>query len=211
LAIRPGAYDPVVPALLDEVLPEGLDKPEDVPVEVFDAALATFLAGRRIDMSALAEELGIGRATLYRRVRDRNQLLGEIAWWLTRHAIARNLEIAARKRSAEARILAVVEGLLRDVGSQPALHRFLDEEPEAALRILTSKEGRVQRGLVEALERLFRREARAEDLQLGIDPSTLAYAIVRICEGFLYADVIADAEPDLDQAMVVVERLVRAG
>ena len=107
-------------------------------------------------------------------------------------------------------MLGVVETLLRDVNASLPLRRFLDEEPEAALRILTSKEGRVQSGLVEALARLLERE-RAGGLVLGIDPRTLAYAIVRIGESFLYADVIADSEPDIDQAMEVVERLLRAG
>jgi AcrR family transcriptional regulator len=200
-----------VSEVLDEVLPEGLAKPADVPEEIFDAALAIFLAGRRIDMSALADELGIGRATLYRRVRDRSHLLGEIAWWLTRHAIARSVQAAGRRRSPEARVVAVVEGLLRDVGGQPALTRFLDQEPEAALRILTSKEGRVQGGIATALERYLERERVHHGLRLGIDPHVLAFAIVRICEGFLYADVIADAEPDIDQALLVVDRLVRAG
>jgi AcrR family transcriptional regulator len=195
-------------ALLARVLPEGLAKPADIPPEIFDAALAGFVAGRRLDMRALARELGIGRATLYRRVRDREHVLGEVIWWLTRHAIARSVHAGARKRRARARVLTVVDALLRDVGAQPSLHRFLDEEPEAALRILTSKHGRIQGGIADALRRLL--EDGAAELELGIDPATLAYAIVRIGESFLYADVIADAEPDIDQAMRVIERLVRS-
>jgi AcrR family transcriptional regulator len=187
-------------------VPEGLAKPASVPVEIFDAALGIFLAGRRLDMRALAQQLGIGRATLYRKVGDRDRLLGEVLWWLTRHAIWRAIDTAGRRRG-RSRVLMVIDHLLRDINGQPALRRLLDAEPEAALRILTSKHGRVQAGLVEALEQLLRGEARA-GLELGMDAQTLAYTIVRIGEGFLYADVIADSEPDIDEAMVVIKRLL---
>jgi Tetracyclin repressor-like, C-terminal domain len=53
-------------------------------------------------------------------------------------------------------------------------------------------------------------EARG-NLTLGIDHATLAYAIVRIGESFLYADVIADNDPDVDQAVAVIGRLLREG
>ena len=53
-------------------------------------------------------------------------------------------------------------------------------------------------------------EARG-NLRLGIDRATLAYAIVRIGESFLYADVIADNDPDVDQAVAVIGRLLREG
>jgi hypothetical protein len=43
-----------------------------------------------------------------------------------------------------------------------------------------------------------------------VDPGALAYAIVRIGESFLYADVIADNDPDVDQAVTLVSRLLRA-
>jgi AcrR family transcriptional regulator len=150
----------------------------------------------------------IGRATLYRRVGDRDRLLGELLWWLTRYAIWRAIEAAGRRRGRSLAI-AVIDHLLRDINGQPALRRLLDAEPEAALRIMTSKHGRVQAGLVDALEQMLRREE-ARGLDLGIDAHTLAYTIVRIGEGFLYADVIADTEPDIDQAMTVIGRLLRA-
>jgi AcrR family transcriptional regulator len=195
--------------LMSALVPEALDKPDSIPAEIFDAALAVFLSGRRLDMRALAQHLGIGRATLYRKVGDRDRLLGEVLWWLTRHAIARALE-AARRRRGRSRVLRVVEHLLRDINGQPALRRLLDAEPEAALRILTSKHGRVQAGLVDALDHLLRREEQGGE-RFGLDPHTLAYTIVRIGGSFLYADVIADSEPDIDQAMTVITRLLSAG
>jgi AcrR family transcriptional regulator len=193
--------------LLAEVLPEGLGKPEDVPPEIFDAALGVFLDHRRLDMRALADQLAIGRATLYRRVQGRDHLLGEVMWWLTRHAIARAVE-NARRRRGRSRVLKVVESLLHDISGQSALRRMLDEEPEAALRILTSKHGPVQQGLIDVVGSVLAEEEALGALSPGIDRETLAYVIVRVGESFLYADVIADNEPQVDLAVEVVGRLL---
>ena len=193
-----------------EIIAEGTDRPQDVPAEIFDAALATFLDKRRLDMRALAGELGISRATLYRRVGGRDHLLGAVIWFLTRRALARAYEGTEELRGTE-RIVTVIERFMRDVRSQPALGRLLEAEPEAALRILTSKHGPIQGGIIAVLERLMALEERRGRLKLNIDHGTLAYAIVRIGESFLYADVIADNDPDVDQAVAVIGRLLREG
>jgi len=192
---------------LTTLLPEGTDPPADVPAEIFRAAVATFLDLRRLDMKELAGELGIGRATLYRRVRGRDHLLGQVMWWLTRHALARAVRGTDALRG-RALVLAVVERFMTDVNSQPAFRRLLDAEPETALRILTSKHGPVQRGLVAAMERLLAAERAAGTLRPTIDEPTLAFVIVRIGESFLYADVIADSEPDVPRAVTVVGQLL---
>ncbi len=191
-----------------DFIPGGLEPPEDVPSEIFDAALRAFLGMRRLDMRALAGELGISRATLYRRVDGRDHLLGQVVWFLTRHAMTRALNSAGRQRGSR-RILSVVEHFMRDVNSQPAFRRFLDAEPEAALRILTSKHGGIQQGIIDVLEKVIEQEEEAERLELGIDRATLAYVIVRIGESFLYADVIADNEPDVGKAVAVIGKLLR--
>jgi AcrR family transcriptional regulator len=193
-----------------EIIAEGVERPQDVPPDIFDAALATFLARRRLDMRALAGELHISRATLYRRVGGRDHLLGAVIWYLTRRALARAYEDTEQLRGTE-RIVTVIERFMRDVRSQPALGRLLEAEPEAALRILTSKHGPIQGGIIAVLERLMALEEERGGLKLNIDHRTLAYAIVRIGESFLYADVIADNDPDVDQAVAVIGRLLREG
>jgi AcrR family transcriptional regulator len=159
-------------------------------------------------MRALAVDLGMGRATLYRKVGNRDRLLGEVIWFLTRRALARALERTSDLTGVE-RIVATVEDFMAFVHDQPDLRRLLEAEPEAALRILTSKQGPVQHGIVESLDRLLEDEERRGNLELTIDRTTLAYVIVRIGESFLYADVIADNEPDVPTAVEVVRRLLR--
>ena len=39
--------------------------------------------------------------------------------------------------------------------------------------------------------------------------SRLAFAIVRVADGFLYSDVIADRAPGIRRAIIVVEALLR--
>lgn len=190
------------------LIPGGTEPPTDIPPEIFTAAVRTFLEERRLDMRALAGELGISRATLYRRVGGRDHLLGQAIWYLTRLALARSFH-GTENLTGRERVVALVANFMRDVNSQPAFRRFLDAEPEAALRILTSKHGPVQVGLIEGVERLLAEEEGRGALRPAIDRSTLAYVIVRIGESFLYADVIADNEPDVGKAVAVVEQLLR--
>jgi AcrR family transcriptional regulator len=192
----------------EEIIPGGTGRPEEIPPEIFEAALATFVEQRRLDMRALAGELGMGRATLYRKVGNRDRLLGEVVWFLTRRALAHAVDATSDLRGAE-RVVATVERFMTFVNGQADLRRLLEAEPEAALRILTSKEGPVQQGIVEALERLLADEEASGRLQLTIDRATLAFIVVRIGESFLYADVIADNEPDVGTAIEVVRRLLR--
>jgi AcrR family transcriptional regulator len=191
----------------DELLPDGTRPPSGVPLDIFRAALARFLACERLDMRALAGELGIGRATLYRRVGGRDHLLGAVIWFLTRHAIARALDRAAGLTGHD-RVVALIGAFMHDVHGQAALQRLLEAEPEAALRILTSKHGPVQQGLIDVVGSVLAEEEALGALSPGIDRETLAYVIVRVGESFLYADVIADNEPQVDLAVEVVGRLL---
>ena len=58
----------------------GEARPPVGPLDALREGRRRFLAGQRVDMSELATALGISRATLYRWVGDREQLLGEILW-----------------------------------------------------------------------------------------------------------------------------------
>ena len=63
-----GAHAPSHPAA-------AADGPGRVPL-----ARRRFLAGERLDMTALATELGVNRVTLYRWVGSREKLLVEVIW-----------------------------------------------------------------------------------------------------------------------------------
>lgn len=200
---------PISPGDTTGIVPEGVEPPADIPPEIFDAALRTYRGERRLDMRALAAELGIGRSSLYRKVQSRDHLLSAVLWFLARRAIVKALE-ATLDLSGPDRVLAVISIFLHGLHDQPELRRLLHEEPEAALRVLTSKQGDVQRNMIAAVERLLAAEETVAARQLTLDRGTLAYVMVRIGESFLYADVIADNESDVDRAVEVVAQLLGA-
>ncbi|MCA1727130.1 MAG: TetR/AcrR family transcriptional regulator [Actinobacteria bacterium] len=183
--------------------------PGDIPPEIFRAALATFLAGKRLDMRALSQELGIARATLYRKVGGRDRLLGEMLWHLCAQALLPAFQAAGDLTGPE-RVKSIAARFMRNLHAQPAFRHLLETEPEAALRILTSRKGPVQGRVIRATQALLEEEQDRGTLKLMLDAPTLAYVIVRIGESFLYADVIADNEVDLDRAVEVIGRLLDA-
>jgi len=193
--------------MAEQIIPEGIEPPAEIPSEIFNAALSTFLGRQRVDMRALAGELGIGRATLYRKVDGRDHLLGEVVWCLTRRLMVKALQGAEDLLGPEL-LLTVMARFMRDVHASPDLRRFLEAEPECALRILTSKQGLIQPGMIDTVQRLLEFVAQRDSFVPQLDQVTLAYAIVRIGESFLYADVIADNEPDVERAGQVMARLL---
>src|SRR5262245_25508423 len=73
---------PPEPTRLARRLAEPGARRQPLPEDVLHAARRRFLRGERVDMNDLAREVGIGRATLYRWVGSRDQLLGEVLWSL---------------------------------------------------------------------------------------------------------------------------------
>ena len=70
----------------------------------------------------------------------------------------------------------------------------------------TNPLGPVQPRVVTFVEGLLRRDIAEFGLVTIIEPNALAYALVRLVESFLYADVLADRKPDVATA----DRLTRA-
>lgn len=190
------------------VVPDGIAPPARIPAPVFAAAADAHASGQRLDMKSLARQLGVSRATLYRQAGNREQLLEQVIWWRARRTLAEQVRATAGRSGVE-RIIAAVGGVLRRIEQDRSLRAFLESDPEAALRILTGSRGTVQRGMVAALENLIDLERGRGAFDADLDTPTLAYAIVRIAEGFLYADVVADRSPDTDRAITVIEALLR--
>jgi hypothetical protein len=44
---------------------------------------------------------------------------------------------------------------------------------------------------------------------LPVEPAVMAYALTRIAESFLYADLITGATPDLDNASKILKLMLR--
>jgi AcrR family transcriptional regulator len=176
----------------------------DHAVDEFDAverAAQWFAEGRRLDMQALAEELGISRTTLFRRVGGREALLARAVWAQTERSIAVAIKRWEREKPADA---LHTTGALRHfnaiVAASPGLRRLIDDEPALAVRVLMDPVGLIQPGTIAAIRDLLLWDIDEHGLETMIDPDALAYALVRIGESFLYADVIAARTPDVEKA-----------
>ena len=184
-----------------------LSRTRATPAGAFRAARRTFLSGERLDMRSLAGELHISRATLYRWCGDREQLLSDVLWSLSHQIFERAKQDHAPRAGAE-RVLAVFRQHVGTLVRAQPLQAFLQQETHAALRLLTSEQGSVQRRTVGDLAGLLREEEEAGALRPRADVDSLAYAIVRMTEGFIYHDTVVGAEPDVERAASIVSLLL---
>jgi AcrR family transcriptional regulator len=183
-------------------------QPRPTPLDALGLARQKWLANERLDMGALAKELGVSRATLYSWVGSRERLIGEVIWSFAEEGVRQAIE-AARGSGAEY-VVDVVERFARLNASFEPLRRFIEQDPELALRILTSKKGPVQERMIGVARDLLAQQVAAGKLSLPLDIDTLAYLMIRVNESFIYSDVITGSEPDVDKAVEVVRLLLRA-
>src|SRR5215213_5504744 len=177
------------------------------PLDAFRLAKRKFLSAERIDMSALADELGVNRVTLYRWVGSREQLMVEVIWSLASRTLA-NVDRRTRARGAE-RIVKIVTRFLADVISNEGMRRWLAEEGELAMRLLTRHDTDFQPRLIGAIEAMLREETEAGRLDLPVDLHEVAYVIVRLIESYTYLDLITGEKPDARRAEPILRLLLR--
>ena len=177
--------------------------PRPLPLDALRVARRRFLAAERIDMSALAEELGVNRVTLYRWFGSRDRFLVEVIWSLTEDTLE-DIEASAQHTGAE-RIVAIVVEFLERVIASRGMQRWLAEEGEHAMRLLTRHETDFQPRLIVAIERLLS----DEQLELPVDLHELAYVIVRLIESYTYLDLITGERPDAGRARPILRMLLR--
>jgi AcrR family transcriptional regulator len=172
--------------------------------------------GKRLEMQGLAEELGVSRTTLFRRSGGREELMSKALWLLTE----RTLNMAAERWEAERppgalHTLGTGRHINAIVGRAYGLRRLLDDEPALAMRVLTDPRGRIQSGIVAFVEALLRRDMAEFGFAPLIAPDALAYALVRLGESFLYADVLAARAPDVATAdrlqQALIEGIIYSG
>jgi AcrR family transcriptional regulator len=166
-----------------------------------------FLRGQRLDMRSLADEVGISRATLYRWCGDRERLLSDVLWSLS-HQLFEQAKVDHPEHTGGQRVLAIFRQHVNAIVGARPLRVFLQQETHSALRLLTSESGGVQSRTVDDLADLLEEELHAGAIALRADVDSLAYAIVRMTEGFIYHDTVIGTEPDVERAAAMVELLL---
>ncbi len=176
-------------------------RPGRPPAATQEAALALatkhFLAGERVDVQAIARELGLARATMHRWFQTREVLLGEVLATLGERRL-----LALREQTPDVGAKALLEtfdAFNRELAASQGMRSLLAHEQERALRILTSSGGLVQPRMVGTIQRIIETELEAGRYTSKVAPNTLAYTIVRLGEAFLYNDAIAGIRGDTER------------
>jgi AcrR family transcriptional regulator len=173
------------------------------PADALQLACRRFLDAQRIDVSALADDLGVNRVTLYRWFGSRDRLLVETVWSLARRAL--DAASAGGAGHGGERVVGVLMSFLRTVISNEGVQRWLAEEGEHAMRLLTRYETGFQPRLIAAVEQLLEQEA----LELPVARRELAYVIVRLIESYTYLDLITGERADAERAEPILRMLLR--
>lgn len=188
--------------------------PRPTALDAFRLARRTFKAGDRVDMQALAHKLRVDRATLYRWVGSREQLLTEILWSLIKPTVTKLIEKhchadqpAAHEQSPAA---AVMIGTVQAVIANRGMQRFIDREGDLALRLLTTKASDFETRMVELVADLLKEETDKGRLKSSIPPEDLPPVLVRIMEFYVYSDLITGEDPDPNRAAPVINALLPA-
>lgn len=165
--------------------------------QVLALVMQRYLGGQRVDVQAIAAELGLGRTTIYRWFGSRDELIGAV---LVRAAepLLRDARARARGRGGPA-LLDTLDRFNRSLANAPALQRFVEHERDAALRVITSSAGSVQPRIVAMITELIEHEVSAGAYAPPVEPATLGYALVRLGEAFLYNDAVAGMRGDVDR------------
>ncbi len=176
-------------------------------MDLHSLARQWFVGNKRIELQKLAIELGISRATAYRWAGSAEQLVGRVLASLIDDTFQ---QIAARTTATGSeRVLEVlVRGMHNAYRFQP-LRKFLAKDAQLGLKIVASSYSPVQARTIANLQQLIEEEVDRGHMTIPVDAGVMAYALTRIVESFLYADLIVGETPDLENASKILELMLR--
>lgn len=177
--------------------------------DVLGVAMRRFLHGQRIDVQAIAAELGLGRTTIYRWFGTREDLLGEVLARSTEPLMA-DARARAEGRGGEA-LLDAFDRFNRSLAGARALRTLLEQERGVAMRVIASDRGVVRPAMVRAICEMIEAEVASGAYEATAEPATLAYAIVRLAEAYLYNEDAAEVRGDVDRLREVEAALLGVG
>ena len=171
---------------------------------VVQGGMRHFLQRSTLDMDALAAELAVSRATLYRVAQSREALLADVFRALTTLMLAEAR--ARRTRTGVDGVLEVSRHFGEQLLSADTMRRFLARERDLAGRVLFTPAGALHDGAVAAQLQIFAETGLAASLGPDADLAYLAFLYVRIFGAALYAEFFTGRRAD----PAVVERTLRA-
>lgn len=181
------------------------DVPPDRNVRGDALALAkrSFLAGERVDMGRICQELGVSRMTLHRWLGSRDALLVEVVWPMAEATLVQ--EWAKVESSTRARVPRLIGGHLRSWMSNAGARRLLLEDNGRAMKIFTLASYDYQPRMINAIASYLALDVESGRTTTPLPVDALAFATVRIAESFAYLPTITGQDPDPDGAEQVLE------
>ncbi|MCB0857515.1 MAG: hypothetical protein KDB57_05265 [Solirubrobacterales bacterium] len=194
---------------LQSALADPSEPRDSGPLRALRLGISTFMARERIDMSAMARQLDINRATLYRWVGSREQFLAEMIWQLTISSLHR-LERQIRSTGPD-RVIDITIEFAAQVIDNPGMKHWLATEGESAMALLTRSEAGYQPRLIGWVEESIDGQVESGYMRLpeGVESHDLAYVIERVMAGFIYLDLITGEQPDAKRAEPLLGMLLR--
>lgn len=179
-----------------------------------DAATRLYLAGKPVDMSALAAELGIGRSTLYRLVGNREDLLATVLAEATERTFRRTVADMAAEAGPDAEppggteyILKVMDRFLNAVVDAKPLQAVSHREPLLIVRLMLLP-GLVEQTAGRLVGELLDAEVAAGRMELPLPTATFGLALIRMCDAHLYAPLLGGGAPEIGTALDLVAALL---
>lgn len=179
------------------------------PVDALALAVRWFHAGRRLDIQALAGELGVSRVTLHRWVGTREQLLVEVLWAAADRALEVELARVRAEHYPGSQVAETVTRWATSLLPHPGMNQLQREENELFVRLTTQDSSTFQQRLISRVRDLLDQELQAGTLLTDIDLDDLAFAVVRITESFVHTRTITGAPPDPARAGRILHVLLR--
>jgi AcrR family transcriptional regulator len=171
------------------------------PLDAFKLARKRWLRGERLNLNDIADEIGINRATLFRWVGTKELLLAEIIWSVYQPTLEQAMAHAKTHvgDGGPEYIAEVCRYTMNAVLKSRPLQKFVQEDPQFALRILTSTRLLQERRL-EAFRTLLDDQVQKGHLAPALEIESLALLIIRMSESFAYSELIVGREPAIDEA-----------
>ena len=175
------------------------------PRDALELATATHMAGRRVDMGALARELGVGRATLYRWFDSREALMEEIL--LGRARAYAELARSGAAAGGDERLTEIFAAMVDASRTALPVRLFIEREPTLALRILAGEHGRLHRFFV---EESLRELAASRGEQAARALATRVEATVQLVTTLLWVAIAIGDEPPVERIEALLRELLAA-
>ena len=164
-------------------------------------ARTRFLLGQRIEMGAIADELGIGRTTLYRWVGERDELIEQVLTGLVDDWFT-VVEVQAKGTGRE-RVLDLFRKFLDIAAASDPVTELAEREPALTMRILLDRQGSLALRSKQLLSEVVERDLPDREVSENIID-----AIEMGAASLVWANMAAGREPDIDGAVSLASTLI---